>query len=97
MSKSLTGSGDNKKPTSVTEIVAYISENPKAKVKVTGPSPLSKNSGKRAQIFAIMAKGGTIAEMLPKFKQFGGGIKDIEIALNGSKKNSFKSYITLES
>ena len=55
-----------------------------------------KTAGRRASIFAIMAQGGLIAEMLPKFKRFGGGIKDIQIALNGSKKSSFKPYITLQ-
>ena len=91
-----TGHGDPKKPRSISEIHAYISENPKAIIKVTGSSPLSKTSGRRASIFAIMSKGGSVTEMLPLFKKYGGGIKDLQIALNGSKKNSFKPYIALE-
>ena len=96
MSNLFTGHGDPKKPRSVAEIVAFITDNPKAVIKVTGSSPLSKTAGRRASIFAIMAQGGLIAEMLPKFKRFGGGIKDIQIALNGSKKSSFKPYINLQ-
>ena len=91
-----TGHGDPKKPRSVGEVIAFIAANPKAIVKITGSSPLSKTSGRRASIFAIMSQGGSISEMLPKFKRVGGGVRDIQIALNGSKKNSFKSYIALE-
>ena len=91
-----TGHGDHKKPRTVSEIIAFIAENPKAIVRVTGSSPLSKTAGRRASIFAIMSQGGSISEMLPKFKRFGGGVRDIQIALNGSKKNSFKPYIALE-
>ena len=91
-----TGYGDPKKPRSIREIHAYISENPKAIVRVTGSSPLSKTSGRRASIFTIMSKGGSVTEMLPQFKKYGGGYRDLQIALNGSKKNSFKPYIALE-
>ena len=91
-----TGHGDHKKPRTVSEIITFIAENPKAIVRVTGSSPLSKTSGRRASIFTIMSKGGSVTEMLPQFKKYGGGYRDLQIALNGSKKNSFKPYIALE-
>ena len=96
----LQGSGSAKEPLAKKDVDAFLTANPKAKIALTGnASPLTRDYGKRASIFGVMATWESTAIEFardPKVvKTLGGGMGDLLIGLNGSKKNGFASYIKL--
>ena len=96
----LQGSGNAKEPVSKSEVNTFLAANPKAQNVLPGnATPLVREQGKRATIFGIMAAWeATAIEFArdPKVvKTLGGGMGDLLIGLNGSKKNGFAPYIKL--
>ena len=96
----LQGSGNAKEPVGKADLFAFLTANPKAGIALTGSAtPLTRDHGKRADIFGIMAAWeATAIEFArdPKVvKTLGGGMGDLLIGLNGSKKNGFAPYIKL--
>ena len=96
----LQGSGNPKEPVEQSEVDAFLTANPKAKIALTGnASPLTRDYGKRASIFGVMAawEGPAVefARDAQVVKTWGGGKEDLVIALNGTRKNGFAPYIKL--
>ena len=96
----LQGSGNHKEPVVESEVVAFLKANPEARIVLTGgPLPLSREGTQRAAIFGVMAEwAGTAKEFTRDDKVhrvWKGGMGDLLIGLNGSKKNGFASYIKL--
>ena len=96
----LQGSGNAKEPVGKADLFAFLTANPKAQIALTGSAtPLTRDHGKRASIFGVMATWESTAIEFardPKVvKTLGGGMGDLLIGLNGSKKNGFASYIKL--
>ena len=96
----LQGSGSAKEPLAKKDVDAFLTANPKAKIALTGnASPLTRDYGKRASIFGVMAAGeGPAVEFARDaqvVKTWGGGQEDLDIALNGTRKNGFAPYSKL--
>ena len=96
----LQGSGSAKEPLAKKDVDAFLTANPKAKIALTGnASPLTRDHGKRASIFGVMAAWESTAIEFARdtqvVKKWGGGKEDLVIALNGTRKNGFAPYIKL--
>ncbi len=96
----LVGSGNAKEPVSRTDLLAFLAANPKAQIALTGgATPLTRDHGKRANIFGTMATWEATAIEFARdpqvVKTWGGGMGDLLIGLNGSRKNGFAPYIKL--
>lgn len=95
----LVGSNDPKEPVSEGAVNAFLAANPTATISLTGgPSPLTKPSGKRFDIFMLMSNWTQPALDFVHDKGVtnrGGGAGDLAIALNGSRRNGFTPFIEL--
>ena len=96
----LQGSGSAKEPLGKKDVDAFLAANPKAKIALTGnASPLTRDYGKRASIFGVMAAWEGPVVVFTRdaqvVKTWGGGKEDLVIALNGTRKNGFAPYIKL--
>ena len=88
-----------KEPLSERVVSAFLKANPTATIQLTGgPSPLTKPSGKRFEIFGLMANWDQPAVKFVQDKRVtdrGGGVGDLTNALNGKPRDGYAPFIEL--